>query len=114
MVHGSAHGLPDLLFEMHPCGLHVYYPKKIREFGFVQRVEQNMKLISKRQIAGVVQARNLYDKLIYLSTADFWAIVSAGGIPGCKVTLDNAEAAEVIWGWSVLKMKGNTVRKNSK
>ena len=28
--------------------------------------------------------------------------------------MDDAKAAEVIWGWSVLKMKGNTVRKNAK
>ena len=46
--------------------------------------------------------------------ADFWAIESAGGILGCEITLDNAKAAEAIWGWSVLKMKGNTVRKNAK
>ena len=72
-----------------------------------------MKLFSKSQISGAVQARNLYDKLIYSSLTDFWAIVSTGGIPGCGVTLDNAKAAEVIWGWSVLKMKGNTVRKNA-
>ncbi len=114
MVQCSAHGLPDLLFKMHPCGLHVCYPKKIGEFGFVQTVEQNMKLFSKRQISGAVQAKNLYNKLIYPSTADFWVIVSEGGIPGCEVTLDGAKAAEVIWGWSVLKMKGNTVRKNAK
>ncbi len=36
VVHCSAFGLPDLLFEMHPCGLHVCYPKKMGEFGFVQ------------------------------------------------------------------------------
>jgi hypothetical protein len=41
-------------------------------------------------------------------------IVSTGGIPWCEVTLDNAKAAEVIWGLSVLKMKDNTVRKNVK
>ena len=114
VVHHSAHGLPDLVFKMHPCGLHVCYPKKICKFGFVQTIEENMKLLSNRQIARANQARNLYNKLIYLSTADFWAIVSAGGIPGCKVTLYDAKAAESIWGWSVLKMKGNTVRKNAK
>ncbi len=53
-VHHSAFGLPDLLFEMHPCGLYVCYPKKMGEFGFVQTVEENMKLFSKQQIAGVV------------------------------------------------------------
>ena len=56
VVHYSAFGLPDLLFEMHPCGLHVCYPKNMGEFGFVQTVEDNMKLFSKRQIAGAVQA----------------------------------------------------------
>ncbi len=31
VVHCSAFGLPDLLFEMHPCpcGLHLCYPKKM-------------------------------------------------------------------------------------
>ena len=52
VVHCSAFGLPDLLVEMHPCGLHVCYPKKRGEFGFVQTVVKNMKLFSKRQIAG--------------------------------------------------------------
>jgi hypothetical protein len=40
--------------------------------------------------------------------------VSAGGVPGSDVTIDDVKAAEVIWGWSVLKMKGNTVRWNGK
>jgi hypothetical protein len=65
VVHCSAFGLSDLLFEMHPCDLHVCYPKKMGEFGFAQTVEDNMKLFSKQQIAGVVQARDLYKKLIY-------------------------------------------------
>jgi hypothetical protein len=32
VVHCSAFGLLDLLFEMHPCGLHVCYPKKMGDF----------------------------------------------------------------------------------
>jgi hypothetical protein len=38
-----------------------------------------MKLFSKQQIAGAVQARDLFEKMIYPSTADFRVIVSAGG-----------------------------------
>jgi hypothetical protein len=68
------------------------------EFGFVQTVEDNMKLFSKQQIAGAVQARDLFEKMIYPSTADFRAIVSAGRISGCEVTPDDVKAAEVIWG----------------
>jgi hypothetical protein len=52
--------------------------------------------------------------MIYPSTADFRAIVSAGGILGCEVTSDNVEATEIIWGRSVLKMKGNMVRRTGK
>ncbi len=70
----------------------------MREFGFVQTVEDNIKLFSKRQIAGAVRAQDLFEKMIYPSTADFRAIVSAGGISGCKVTPDNVKAAEVILG----------------
>jgi hypothetical protein len=96
VVHCSAFDFPDMLFEMHPCGLHVCYPKNMGEFGFVQMVEDNMKLFSKRQIVGAVQAQDLLKKMIYPSTADFRVIVSAGGISGCEVTPDNVKAAEVI------------------
>ena len=75
VVHCSAFGLPDLLFEMHPCGMHVCYPKKMGQLGFVQTVHDNMKLFSKRQIAGAVKARELYNKLIFPLTSDFRAIV---------------------------------------
>ena len=44
--------LPDLFFMMHLCGLHICYPKEMGEFGFIQTVKDNMKLFSKRQIAG--------------------------------------------------------------
>jgi hypothetical protein len=98
VVHRSAYGLPNLLFEMHPCGLHVCYPKKMGQFGFVQTVHNNMKLFSKRQIAGAVKARELYEKLIFPLTSDFRAIVTAGGVPGLDVTIDDVKAAEVIWG----------------
>jgi hypothetical protein len=59
VVHCSAFGLPNMLFEMHPCRLHVCYPKNMGEFGFVQTVEDNMKLFSKQQIARIVQKDDL-------------------------------------------------------
>jgi hypothetical protein len=107
VVYKSAFGLPDLLFEMHPCDLQVCYPKKMGQFGFVQTVQDNMKLFSKPQLAGAQRARELFERLLYPSTSDFRAIVIAGGIPGSDVTLDDVKAAEVIRGRSVFKMKGN-------
>jgi hypothetical protein len=58
VVHCRACGLPNLLFKMHPCGLHVCYPNNMGEFEFVQTVEDSMKLFSKQQIAGAIQARD--------------------------------------------------------
>ncbi len=58
----------------------------------------NMKLFSKRQIAGAVKVRELYEKFIFPSTSDFRAIVSAGAVLGLDVTIDDVKAAEVIWG----------------
>jgi hypothetical protein len=52
--------------------------------------------------------------MIFPFTADFRAIVSAGGVLGSDVTLKDVKAAKVIWGHSVFKMKGSTVRRNNK
>ncbi len=56
---------------------------------------------------------DLYKKMIFPSTTDFREIVIAS-IPGCVVFPAYANAAKVIWGCLVLKMKGNTVRRNVK
>jgi hypothetical protein len=114
VIHHQQFGLPDLFFKMHPFGLHIYYPKKMGEFGFIQMVKDNMRIFSKRQIAGATGAKDLIKKMIFPSTADFRAIVSAGSVLGSDVTLEYVTADKVIWGCSVLKMKGNAVRRNGK
>ncbi len=48
-----------------------------------------MKLFSKCQLAGAQQARELHEGLLCPSTSDHRAIVSAGGVPGSDVTLDD-------------------------
>ena len=42
VVHCTQFGLPDVIFEMHPCGLHGCHPKKMGVFGFIQTVKDNM------------------------------------------------------------------------
>jgi hypothetical protein len=76
IVHREEFGLPNMVFDMHPCGLHVYYPKKIDgQYGFVQTVADNMKLFTKRQIEGALKARHLYETLGYPSNADFETVL---------------------------------------
>ncbi len=68
------------------------YPKKMGQFGFIQTVQDNMRLFSKCHTAGAVKARELYEKLIFSSTSDFRAIASAGGVLGLDVTIDDVKA----------------------
>jgi hypothetical protein len=35
VIRNQQFGLPYLFFEMHPCGLHICYLKKMGEFGFI-------------------------------------------------------------------------------
>ena len=99
-----------MVFEMHACGLHVYYPDKIDgQYGFVQTVAENMKLFTKRQIDGALKACNLYETLGYPSSADFESVLRAGSNGGCTVTVEDAQVAQRIWGPSVPCLKGSTI-----
>ncbi len=83
IVHREEFGLPNMVFDMHPCGLHVYYPEKIDgQYSFVQTVADNMRLFTKQQIEGALKARHLYETLGCPSNADFEAVIRAGGIGG--------------------------------
>jgi hypothetical protein len=45
IVHRGEFGLPNMVFDMHPCGLHVYYPDKIDgQYVFVQTVADRLKV----------------------------------------------------------------------
>jgi hypothetical protein len=111
IVHREEFGLPNMVFGMHPCGLHVYYLKKIDgQYGFVQTVADNMKLFTKHQIEGALKAHHLYETLSCPSNADFEAVLRAGGIGSCTLAADNAKVAYKIWVYSVPRLKGSTVR----
>jgi hypothetical protein len=65
---------------------------------------------TKRQVESALRARHLYETIRYPSEADFEAMLRVGGIGGCTVTVDDAKVAHKIWGASVPKLKGSTVR----
>ncbi len=51
IAHWEELGLPNMIFDMHLFGMHVYYPKKTNgHHGFVQTVAENMQLFTKQQI----------------------------------------------------------------
>ena len=61
IVHREEFGLPNMVFDLHPCGLHIYYPEKIDgQYGFVQIVADNMILFTERQFEGAfLKARHI-------------------------------------------------------
>ena len=76
IVHQKEYDLLNMVFDMHPCGLHVYYPEKTDgKYSFVQTVADNMKLFTKQQIEGALKARHLYKTLAYPSIADIKAVL---------------------------------------
>ncbi len=47
IVRWEEFGLPNMIFDMHSCGLHVYHPKKSNvQYGCVQTVAENIDLSS--------------------------------------------------------------------
>ncbi len=73
-----------------------------------------MKLFTKQQIEGTLKARHLYETLGYPSNVDFESVLRAGGICGCTLTTEDARVAHKIWGDSVPRLKGSTVRETGK
>jgi hypothetical protein len=61
-----------------------------------------MKLFTKQQIEGALKACHLYKSL--------GAVLQVGGIGGCTITVDYAKVAYKIWGASIPRLKGSTVR----
>ena len=61
-----------------------------------------------------MKVRHLYETLGYPSNVDFESVLRAGGVGGCTLTADDARVANKIWGDSVLRLKGSTVRETGK
>ncbi len=65
-MHREAAGLPNLLFKEHGNGLHFFDPRQAN-FAFVEMVESNMRLYSKRLVGRADKARSLYASLRFPS-----------------------------------------------
>ena len=71
IIHRAAKGFPDMVFKPHASGLHVYDPEDARglaSYSFMETVESNMTLFTKRQIHSANQVRNLQAGLAFPMT----------------------------------------------
>jgi hypothetical protein len=113
IIHRATKGYSDMVFKTHKSGLHVYDPDDpsgLASHCFMETVESNMSLFTKRQIHGENLARNLQAGLALPSNADMkWAIQS-NLIKDCPVTAKDTGTAIKVWGPSIAMVKGKTVR----
>ena len=68
-----------MLFKMHSSGLHYYDPFN-KDFNFINTVDTNKAVFTKRQIANADKARELYASLAYPSNADYKQILKSNQI----------------------------------
>jgi hypothetical protein len=81
----------------------------IQSKAFVETVESNMRLYSKRQVARADKARSFYASLRFPSQKDFMWILKSNQIKDYPVTVEDAMVAYKIWGPSVAALKGKAV-----
>jgi hypothetical protein len=113
-VHRTLHGLVDLHFRMHESGLHMLVRPELLGKVFVETVERNMSVYTRREVAGATKARELYEYLLYPAPKDYCNIIQTGGIKDCTVTVEDAKRSFKIFGPHVMKGKGNAVRETNK
>jgi hypothetical protein len=113
IIHWAAKGYSDTVFKPHKSGLNVYDPDDPRGLAchcFMETVESNMSLLTKRQIHGANLAHNLQAGLAFPSNADMkWAIQS-NLIKDCPGTVKDTGTAIKVWSPSIVLLKGKTVR----
>ena len=108
IVYWLEHGRPDMVFRMHPSGLHIYdFDGEL--FCFVTTVEGYKLHFTKHQIE-VAKAQTLYASLGFPSECNFKWILQSNKIMNCPVTIQDAEVAYKIWGADIAALKGKMTR----
>ncbi len=89
IIHQAKHGHADMVFKPHLSGLHVYDPDDPRghaSYSFVEAVEENMAMFTKRQIVNAELAHKLQAGMAYPSIPDLMWVVQSNQIKDCPVT----------------------------
>ena len=96
-----------MLFKMHTSGLHYWDPFNA-DFNFINTVNKNKDVFTKRQIANADKSRELFASIPYPSNADYKWILKSNQIKDCPVSIKDAEVATKIWGPNIAALKGIT------
>ena len=113
IIHRAAKGFPDMVFKPHTSGLHVYDPEDtsgLASYSFMETVESNMALFTKRQIHSANQVRNLQAGLAFPSDSDMTWALQSNMIKDCPLTATDMKTATTVWGRNIAMLKGKTIR----
>ena len=113
IIHRAAKGFPDMVCKPHASGLHVYDPEDARglaSYSFMETVESNMALFTKRQIHSANQVRNLQAGLAFPSDSDMTWVLQSNMIKDCPLMATDMKPATTVWGRNIAMLKGKTVR----
>ena len=78
--------------------------------AFIQSVEDNKKLFTKRQVEGAERAKQLYEVIGFPSWQDLKTVVRMNQIKNCPITLEDIKVCEKIFGLNIAALKGKTTR----
>ncbi len=99
-IHRARHGYADMVFKPHPTGLLVYDPDDPRghaSYSFVDTVEENMAMFTKRQIIHAELACTLQAGMAYPSILDLKWVVQSNHIKDCPATAQDVSVALKVW-----------------
>jgi hypothetical protein len=106
----------QMVFREHSDGLYYYdtvahqgAPESTPPTILYQSVEENKKIVTKREIEAADVARDLYRKIGRPSEAKFEDIIAKNLIRNCPVTLDDVRRAMLIYGPDTAILKGKTI-----
>jgi hypothetical protein len=100
----SKKGLHYSDFQTHPKSTHV----------FVTTVKKQKEQFSKKDVKIAEVARRLQNSTGPMALDDYISAVSTGQIKNCPVTPTDIKIAEIIFGPSIMCLKGKTVRRTTK
>ena len=94
--------------------INFFHDVEITGVNHLNTVADNMKMFSKKQIAGAEEARALQNKLWFVSDQGFENAIRNNNINNCPTTVDDAKTAKKTHGPNVASLKGKMTRKQPK
>ena len=82
--------------------------------SFINTVEENKKLFSKRQVQRAEVAQKMRQVIGYPSIRDYKLIINTNAIKNCPVTIEDINICEKIFGPDIYALKGKSTYKKSK